>query len=74
MEKKREPGYKAKCKKTVRTETGKGHYFLEGEEYSQNTDPDLVYPDERNKVCLIDDQGDPHFMDWKWFHEHFTKL
>lgn len=58
------------------TETDKGHSlsFLGGEEYSQNTDPDLVYPDSSNTICLTDHQGEPHFMDSEWFNEHFVKI
>lgn len=71
--KKYEP-FEAKCTKTVMTEVDKGESlsFLEGEIYKSNF-PE-VWPDYRQSICLIDHQGDDHFMDWKWFHEHFKKL
>lgn len=66
--------FKVKCKKTVEYEGEKGNeiMFMEGEEY--NSCWPEVWPDPTQMVCLIDHHDDEHFMDWKWFHEHFEKL
>lgn len=64
----------AKCIKTVETEGEKGYELLFMEDGLYESCWPEVWPDPDMNVALIDHQQDEHFMDWKWFHEHFKKL
>lgn len=74
-DKAREP-FKALCTETVMTETDKGYsvFFLSGEVYNSCNPEVYPPPGATATVASIDHQGEEHFMDWKWFHEHFEKL
>lgn len=68
--------FKARCIKTVLLDDDQADFskvsFLDGEIYLSH-DPE-VWPDLRNTICLIDHMNEEHYMDRKWFREHFERI